>query len=195
MYYSSFINYECDVMSKRKNRPKTIPTNIQDLKYKFKGGFASFYGQNSDLTAQTAQLDLVPPATASAKICSSGTAIALSNTKKEWEHFSEHKMLTGEVLWSFDTFVLEIHSTSLGRVKYGKITCLRQKMLTEKIYIKPTVGLNVLLTKTDVQLYCHRIVFWREIDSSYTSTHSTQTQSSGKWQFRMLCPTGHVQKK
>lgn len=187
MYYSSFINYECDVMSKRKDRPKTIPTNIQDLK--FKGGFASFYGQNSDLTAQTAQLDLVPP-TASAKIWSSGTAIALSNTKKEWEHFSEHKMLTGEVEWSFDTFVLEIDSTSLG-----KITCLRQKMLTEKIYIKPTVGLNVLLTKTDVQLYCHRIVFWREIDSSYTSTHSTQTQSSGKWQFKMLCPTGHVQKK
>lgn len=33
-----FIKYECDVMSKRKNRPKTIPTNIQDLKYKFKGG-------------------------------------------------------------------------------------------------------------------------------------------------------------
>jgi len=80
MYYSSFIKYECDVMSKRKNRPKTIPTNIQDLK--FKGGFASFYGQNSDLTAQTAQLDLFPP-TASAKICSSGTVIALSNTKKE----------------------------------------------------------------------------------------------------------------
>ena len=178
-------------MSKRKNRPKTIPTNIQDLKYKFKGGFASFYGQNSDLTAQTAQLDLVPP-TASAKIWSSGTAIALSNTKKEWEHFSEHKMLTGEVLWSFDTFVLEIDSTSLGRVKSP--VC-GNKMLTEKIYIKPTVGLNVLLTKTDVQLYCHRIVFWREIDSSYTSTHSTQTQSSGKWQFEMLCPTGHVQKK
>ena len=86
---------------------------------------------------------------ASAKIWSSGTAIALSNTKKEWEHFSEHKMLTGVPEWSFDTFVLEIDSTSLG-----KITCLRQKMLTEKIYIKPTVG----------QMSC-----WQKLMSSYTA--------------------------
>ena len=170
---------------------KTIPTNIQDLKYKFKGGFCIILWTKFWLDSPNSPAGPCPPMSpASAKIWSSGTAIALSNTKKEWEHFSEHKMLTGVPEWSFDTFVLEIDSTSLG-----KITCLRQKMLTEKIYIKPTVGLNVLLTKTDVQLYCHRIVFWREIDSSYTSTHSTQTQSSGKWQFKMLCPTGHVQKK
>ena len=44
---------------------------------------------------------LSPPATASAKICSSGTVIALSNTKKEWEHFSEHKNADR---WSFMKF-------------------------------------------------------------------------------------------
>lgn len=116
LFFFYQIRVWCDV--KTKEPPKDYTKKHTRPEVQVQRGFCIIlWTKKIDLTAQTAQLDLVPPATASAKICSSGTAIALSNTKKEWEHFSEHKMLTGEVLWSFDTFVLEIDSTSLGRVK------------------------------------------------------------------------------